>query len=298
MKTTLLGIIAFLMLTPFASAKNKEVEKCGKQDTALMVKGHFTDWNLPMKFDKGTGYYYGMTNDDQNLYVEIKMVSPVLIRKAIALGFNIWIDPNGKGKDVLGINYPQTRMHDHMKNNHRNTSEQQQGERKQLTPDEIKKRRAEMIEKFNMRYLTGQETGKLINFDKEGLNNSYFGSGDINAIVQMNDKGEIVYEAIIPLKEIFKNPSGYLTKERPFSLIFETGTFVQRATASDMSGSGVAGGENFRQMQGEEFGGGGGMGEGVNGRMGMHGGYGGGYQAMLQPVRFKMKRVVLFQMNN
>ncbi|MBE0649604.1 MAG: hypothetical protein IH595_02070 [Bacteroidales bacterium] len=299
MKTFLVGIISFLMLTPYASAKNKEVEKCGKQDTALIINGHYTDWNLPMKFDKSSGFQYGMTNDDQNLYLEIKMTNPALIRKAIALGFNVWIDPEGKGKNVLGINYPQTRMHDRMKSQRNMSEQQEQGPRKQLTPEEIKKRRAEMIEKFNLRYLTGQETGRLINFDKEGMNNSYFDSGDINAIVQMNDEGEIVYEAIIPLKEVFKNTSSYLSKEKPFSLIFETGTFEQKVTASSMD-RGIPGGGNSRQMEGEDFGEGGGMGEGVNGRMGsMHGGWGGGgFQAMVEPVKFKLKRVVLFQMKN
>ncbi len=299
MKTTLVGIIAFLMLTPFASAKNKEVETCGKQVQPLAISGHFQDWKLPVKFDKSTGYYYGMTNDDQNLYLEIKIASPLLMRKAIAFGFNVWIDPNGKGKNVLGINYPQTRMHEHMKN-HRDQQEGQQQEKpKQLTPAQMQKMRAEAIEKFNLRYLTGRETGKLINFDKEGMKDSYFGSGDINAIVQMNDKGELIYEAVIPLKEVFKNPKAYLSKEKPFSLIFQTGSYEQRATASSMS-QGIAGGESMRQMAESYYGGGGDMGEGIGGagaRMGMYGGEGAAMAAMADPVRYKIKRVVLFQMN-
>ncbi len=297
MKTTLLGIIAFLTLTSFASPKNKEVEKCGKQATALELNGQFTDWNLSLKFDKGSGFYYGMTNDGQNIYLEVKMTNPMLIRKAIGLGFIVWIDPKGKGKDVLGINYPQTRMNDHTRRSHKKVSDNQ--DHRQLSAAEVKKRRQEMIEKFNLRYLTGRELGKLINFDKEGMSNAFFGDGDINAIVQMNEKGEIVYEAIIPLKSVFKSITPYLSKEKPFSLIIETGTFQPKTTASSMARN-MGAGENSREMSGGSFGEGGQMGQGIGGMGGRmrRPGYGGAYQAMIQPTRLKLKRVVLFQAKN
>ena len=295
MKKALIGIIAFLTLTSFASPKNKEVEKCGKQVTALSISGTFNDWNLPLKFDKSTGFYYGITNDGQNIYLEVKMTDPMLIRKAIALGLNVWIDPNGKGKNILGINYPQTRMNDHMSRSHKTVSENQ--DHPQLSAAEIKKRRQEMIEKFNLRYLTGLEIGKLINFDKEGMNNAFFGSGDINAIVQMNEKGEIIYEAIIPLKSIFKSTNQYLSKERPFSLILETGTFQPQTTASSMARD-MDASENSREMGGGSFGEGGEMGQGIGGMGSRMGRRGGGYQTMIEPVRLKLKRVVLYQINN
>lgn len=293
MKTTLFGIIAFLTLTSFASPKNKEEQKCGKQATILELNGHFTDWNLSLEFDKSSGFYYGMTNDDQNLYLEVKMINPILIRKAIALGFNVWIDPNGKGKNILGINYPQTRMNDRMSRSHRDVSENK--ENLQLSAAEIKKRRQEMMEKFNLRYLTGQEMGKLINFDKESMSDAFFGNGDINAIVQMNDKGEIVYEAIIPLKSIFRSSDQYLSKEKPFSIILETGTFQPQTTASSMARN-MDASENSREMGGGSFGDGGEMGQGIGGMRGRMGGP--SYQAMIEPSRLKLKRVILFQISN
>lgn len=299
MKKTLIGLITFLTVISFvspASARNrkKEVAKCTKQATPLKVSGKFKDWKLPMRADKSTGYYYGITNDNQNLYLEVKMKTRNLIGLAIGLGFNVWIDPNAKGKNVLGINYPQTRMHGRMNNHHKKNVEEEENKKPQhLTAEQIEKRRKELIEKFNLRYLTGREMGKLINFDKEGLNDAYFGEGDINAIFHMNDQGEIIYEAIIPLKSIFKNKAAYLSKGKPFSLILATGNYQPATTAAGMY-SGVAGGMSRAEMSGDNFGRGGEMGEGVGGeayRMGM-GRYGG---MGIQPVRFKLKRVVLFQ---
>lgn len=294
MKTTLIGIIVFLSMTTFVSAKNrKEAMKCGKQDTALSISGRFTDWNLPLRSNKSSGFYYGITNDDQNLYVEVKMEDETLIRKAVALGFKIWIDPDGKGKQVLGINYPQSRMHQLMAH-HEHHQDQGQQPSRELTQAEIKKQREEMIQKFNLRYLTGQETGKLINFEKEGFKDAFFGQGDINAMIQMDQKGEIVYEAVIPLKSIFKKGAEYLSKDKPFSLILETGSFEPQATASRMYG-GIAGGENARQMEEEGYGGGGYIGQGVNGAGGRMHQWGNSLQGMIQPARLKLKRVVLYQ---
>lgn len=293
MKKALIGVIVFLSMTTFASARNnKKVVNCSKQPTALSISGKFTDWNLPLQADKSSGYYYGLTNDKQNLYIEVKMEDPTLIRKAVALGFNVWIDPDGKGKQVLGINYPESRMNDHMHHSRPqgNRMEGQQP-RKQLSFAEMKKRREEMIQKFNLRYLTGQETGKLLNFEKEGFQNAFFGPGDINAIIQMNEKGEIIYEAVIPLKSIFKKAASYLSKEKPFSLILETGSFTPQATASSMYG-GIAGGYSQSQMEGEGYDGGGEMGQGYGGgRMQQWG----RFQGTLEPVRLRLKRVVLFQ---
>jgi hypothetical protein len=299
MKKTLIGLITFLTVISFvstASARNrkKEEAKCTKQATPLKVSGKFKDWKLPMRADKSTGYYYGITNDNQNLYLEVKMKNRGLIGRAIGLGFKVWIDPNAKGKNVLGINYPQSRMNEQM-NHHqkKNVEEQENKKPEHLTAEQIKKRREELIEKFNLRYLTGREMGKLINFDKEGLNDAYFGEGDINAIFHMNDQGEIIYEAIIPLKSIFKNKASYLSKGKPFSLILETGAFQQQNNARNMY-SGVAGGMSRAEMYGDNFGRGGEMGQGIGGegyRMGM-GRWGG---MGIQPVRFKLKRVVLFQ---
>ena len=298
MKKALIGLITFLTVISFvssASARNRKKEevKCSKQATPLKISGIFKNWELPMRADKSSGYYYGITNDDQNLYLEVKLKTRGLIGKAIGLGFNVWIDPNAKGKNVLGINYPQTRMHGQMNHNRRKKMEDQDnGKPQHLTPEQIEKRRKALIEKFNLRYLTGRETGKLINFDKEGIKDAYFGEGDINAIVHMNDKGEIIYEAIIPLKSIFKNKTAYLAKGKPFSLILETGSYQPTTTASGMY-SGVAGGMSQAEMYGDNFGRGGEMGQGVGGegyRMGM------GHMGMrIQPVRFKLKRVVLFQ---
>jgi len=299
MKTTLIGLITFLTVISFvspASARNRKKEEthCTKQTTPLKVSGKFTDWKLPLRADKSSGFYYGITNDKQNLYLEVKMKTRNLIGRVIGLGFTVWIDPDAKGKNVLGINYPQSRMHEKtIHNRKKKMGEQENKQPEHLTAEQIEKRRKELIQKFNLRYLTGGELGKLVNFQKEGLENAYFGAGDINAIVQMNDKGEIIYEARIPLKSIFKNKAAYLSKGKPFSLILETGSYQPQRNAEAMY-SGVAGGMSTAELYGDNFGRVGEMGAGVGGegyRMGM-----GGFGNMgIASIRLKLKRVVLFQ---
>jgi hypothetical protein len=115
----------------------------------------------------------------------------------------------------------------------------------------------------------------LKGFEKAGLQEDT-GTDGIKTAARMDTLKHLVYEAKIPLKIIFKNPDDYLSKGKPFSLIFETG-YLQ-IDMSRMQGHGGMG-ENHGMSSGTPAG---------NSRMSF-------MQNMTEPSHLKLKSVYLFQ---
>jgi len=276
MKKLFFALVTILLLGAFAAPKNKTGVKCLKQSSKFVVDGKASEWKTDsLRFDNKTGFAYAFSNDGKDLFIQLKMLNIGIQRKALIAGMTLWIDPNGKGKHVLGIKYPQGRMH------------QQQGRKPgqgaygrsghQRPPASGGSLTAEQISKFNSRYDSEQPV--LEGFEKAGIKNASIGENGIRVVLQMDTLGHVVYEAMIPLKMIFTKPADYLSKGKAFSILFETG-YLQ---------------VNMSRMQGR-----GGMG----GRQGQQG-VGGGQrpnpsqmafmQSMAESSRLKLKTVHLFQ---
>ncbi len=273
-----LSVLVLLALLPARSfPKNKQDVKCKKQSVPFVVDGKTGEWNTDsLQFDSKTGFAYALSNDGQNLYIQLKMLNVTVQRKALLTGLTVWIDPRGKGKHVLGIVYPRGRKHPPSGNRqnypgHSQAMQHRSAANKGLTPEQVRM--------FNERF--AKEIPQLKGFEKSELP----GGQGIRVKLQMDSLGHVVYEAKIPLKAIFAGPGAYLTKAEPFSILIETG-YLQ-LDMSRMQGRGMGGGNP---------GGGGHMG---GGRMGGGQGPGPSRMAMMQnmtePSRLKLKSVTLFQ---
>ncbi len=271
MKKIIFALFAVFLLSAFTIPKNKPVVKCLKQSGNFVVDGKTTDWKTDaLRFDNKTGFAYAFSNDNQSLFVQLKMLDVNVQRKVLITGLTLWIDPNGKGKHVLGIEYPQGRMHEQHTRKPGQRSSGRYGRHRPASGNHLT---VEQISIFNGRYRSEQP--KLEGFDKAGIKGAFAGTDGIKVLLQMDTLGHIIYEASIPLKMLFSNPADYLSKDKPFSVLFETG-YIQ----VDMS-----------HMRGP-----GGMGGG-------RGSMGGGYppnrmafmQSMANPSRLKIKTVHLFQ---
>ncbi|MBN2638496.1 MAG: hypothetical protein JXR65_05355 [Bacteroidales bacterium] len=284
MKNWILLIVLFMGVSTSYAGK-KEVFKSKKQAAPLNIDGKLDQPDQDWIFDEKEDVYYLISNDNNNLYVQMKLNNKSTVRKIIAFGFTVWIDPDAKGKNVLGIIYPEGGFKKMMEKNkqEREKGEMQNNEHRQdrLNPDGKPETRQEMIheriERTNKNLKEGQITGSLKGFDKYGIQDAFFGQGDIEALAQLDDKGDMIYEAVIPLKSIFKNPDKFLKQHELFSLTLETGYFEQ-----DMSNM------NRGNMNG-------GMPGGRGSRMGMRGSMGGGVylQGMMNATKIKLKRVEL-----
>ncbi len=242
MKKGIIAVAVLLVLASFSSPK-KEAVKCQAQAKTLKIDGKADDWNANLTFDQKTGFYYAFSNDNRDLYVRLKMTNKMVQRKALATGLTLWIDPAGKGKSTLGIEYPKGRIHENRGNYQRSQNRSQgQTQRKSFSSQN----NSEWIQKFNRRYLSGVEEGELKGFDKAGLKESFLGKNGIEVMLQLDAKGELIYEAKIPLNMIFVHPDEYLkSSPNAFSLAFETGYIeidMSRMGRGGMGGGGRMGG--------------------------------------------------------
>jgi len=272
MKKIVFALLSVLLLSAFAAPKNKREVRCTKQSGKFVVDGKTTDWKANvLQLDNKTGFSYAFSNDNQSLFVRLKMLKANVQRKALVTGLTLWVDPNGRGKKVLGIEYPQKRVHEQQT---RKPGQRPAGQYGHLRKTFHSHLAAEKISRINAHYR--MEQVKLEGFDKVGMKNAFAGTGGIRVLLQMDSLGHVIYEASIPLKMLFSNPLDYLSNNKPFSVLFETG-YLQ----IDMS-----------RMQGHGgMGGGGNMGEGQQpnpSRMAF-------MQNMAEPSRLKIKTVYLFQ---
>lgn len=274
MKKIILALVSLFLLSAYSYPKHKQEIKCTKQEVPLVVDGKTGDWQTgTLHFDSKTGFAYAFSNDKNNLYLRLKMLDAAVQRKALFTGFTVWFDPDGKGKHVLGIVYPQGRKHrlsagkpGHYQGKRPDFQAQRNGKNHGLSPEVIR-----MInEHFN------HEIPRFIGFEKAGRP----AAKGIIVKLQLDTPGHVVYEARIPLKAIFKKPADYLTRAKPFSVILETG-YLQ-IDMSRMQGQGARGGSGT---------GGGYMGgrqQGGLSRMAL-------MQSMAEPSRLKIKTIVLYQ---
>jgi len=73
----------------------------------VVVDGKMLEWSNPLPYyDKKTGINYNLGNDDQNLYVILKVVDNAIQRQILTSGFELWINTEGKKKKTIGISYP------------------------------------------------------------------------------------------------------------------------------------------------------------------------------------------------
>ncbi len=271
MKKIIITVLTLFILSAFTVPKNKPEVVCLHQSTKFMVDGKTTDWKSDsLKFDNKTGFAYAFSNNNRMLFVQLKMLNVNVQRKALITGLTLWIDPRGKGKHVLGIEYPQGRIH---QQNARTFERKPSGQQHRRTNHKMNQLQLHL---FNERYQSEKPT--LKGFVKAGIAHASVGDGGIKVLLQMDTLGHVVYEAQIPLKMIFAQPDEYLSKHKPFSVIFETGYF--HMNMSQMHGGGGMGGGRGQRM---------GNGQRPNpSRMAF-------MQNMTEPSRLKIKTIYLFQ---
>ncbi len=257
---------------------NAQIVNNALQDSIFVIDGYDNDWNGVMHYNSSAKMIYGLSNDDKNLYVKIKIDDEVLQKKILLTGLTFWMDTVGKSKKQLSVTCPVKRDPQIM--NKEMNNRQKDGQKKNA--DSYR-------ELVNSKFLIGLVDMEVEGFfkypDKVVLNNK--NDNGINVVLHINNSNEMIWEALIPLKMIFANPTEFLNEQQNyFSFGFETGS-VDFESMNPQGSSQAQG-----QMGGRGGGGGGkgrnGMGNGQNPnanpeRMQM-------MQAMRVPSKFKVKK--------
>lgn len=205
-----LTIILVVLL--LAGCAGDNVYRSSRQQRPLSINGFADDWQAEMVYDIKSGIMAGISNDDRNLYVMMKITSPVLKQQILMTGMTLWVDPKGKKKKNKGLVFPMKKLR-----------EGNRGMQGAANHSQVQK---PGMNHLNNRFETGMEPMELINLLGEGTteianNISQLG---INCMVRLSDNDDLLYEASIPLNRLFDEPDLYLVDSlKTFSVGFETG---------------------------------------------------------------------------
>jgi len=269
-------LIAITILLFSVGCAKKPIYKSEWQSHPLKA-GEFADyWHAPLQYNSKAQMLYGISNDNQNLYVALQITDKTVQRKILLTGLTFWLDTTAKGKEQLGLTFPVQKSS--QINRGKNKGQQQSNQRMSKTE----------IRKFNEKYANGMSEILIVGYDGEtesrlGGNKSTKG---INAILSLDSLQVLYYEVQIPLQMIFHRTDTFLSDStKYFSYAFETGHFEMPLQASGgMKGKG--GGQGGGGGRG---GGGGGSGQSSGGNSEMK-------QEMLQmsqPSKFQVKKASL-----
>jgi hypothetical protein len=214
--------------------------------------------------DKGKILCY-LSNDDNNLFIDMIIPDPGVQKKILDIGLSIWIDPAGKEKKVMGVRFPIGAA------SVRSMLERK-GER--ATEEEVKlySQNSALAMAYEID-ITGFGEWPMLRVPASG------GEG-FAASIRYNDDGDLIYRLLIPRDKVaFGESKGQMV---PFSLGIEYGSaYVMPRPGGGPGGGGQTTSVSYRVVVGSEIRavpvgqGGGAMPQGAPGGRGGQGGAGG-----------------------
>jgi uncharacterized membrane protein YgcG len=257
--STLLLISATLTLTDMASAQQKLTTALLPPPANLAIDGSLNEWGDSLRYhNQDKNLDYTLANDHENIYAVIRIADRLEQARVLNAGITLSIDTRGKKKETFTmtfpLRYPGT-VASELSNRKDDVGDITKEER-----DELKRERITSLRSIRM-------TGfKDIENEMITTSNTY----GIKAAIDYDDKGNLVYEAAIPIK--FFHADDIAKNEWAFNFKING---LQRQEHGAESGDRQAGGRGGMGGGGRGGSGSGGMGGGRGGRGGRGGARGG-----------------------
>ncbi len=282
MKQFSFTFLALIALT-FSLSAQSDVSRSRWKTQDIRVDGNDKDWGKPLNFfDSGSGLWYAISNDNQNLYMVFSVSDQMKMRKLIRSGWSIELSSKEKKRKFNAmLSFPAVMMG---KGFQPGTNEMENRAEGNLM---IKNYESQMPGLTLKGFLSGQSELKL-NDHK-----------DIQVAIGADSEQNLIYEIAFPLKDLM--PETLIQKDELITLNVN----VNAMTRPGGGGNGNYGGGRSGGGGGRSGGGGGRMGGGMSGggggRMGgggRSGGGGGGYSSgdrssQAEKASFKQKFVLV-----
>ncbi|MCK5028214.1 MAG: hypothetical protein KAR57_01175 [Bacteroidales bacterium] len=101
MQKTIIYITVIILITTGCS-----VYESIYQDPPLNIDGSSSDWTTTLDSKNNSSFSYGISNDNENLYIRININDQYVQKKLMLAGLTVWIDTTGKKKEYMGITCP------------------------------------------------------------------------------------------------------------------------------------------------------------------------------------------------
>jgi hypothetical protein len=251
-------IVTALLVFLLVSCSSKVYYSSTWQDRKVTIDGNISEWKNPLRFyDQETGISYSISNDHKNLYLACSISNDLLQMKILQSGLVFGIDTLGKKSFPVNIKYP---VPDKQLSDPGTINNPLSAAESAKKPDRTSFK-LKLLSEAKELELTGfkSQIGKFINISD--LNNH-----GISAAINIDQRGIMYYEAVIPFSTFYKNELSPADSDKVFNYEIR----IDPASRSDRNS-----GNNTRQvgngMRGG-MGGGGMRGGGMRGGSGMGGG--------------------------
>jgi hypothetical protein len=271
----LLILISISIILFLSTCSPKAMYQTSWQTKPVVVDGDPSEWFIPLRFyDADTKLNYTLSNDDEKIYLCVRIVDELSQAKVIRNGINIWFDTLAKKNKQCGILFPvPDKGGDEYQSDgatggggshHRGDGSGKHGSGDN---DAIKKK---FLRQANQMQLIGFKKGIP---DYLAPENEY----GINVSINWDANNIMIYEAAIPFKAFYKPALVAKDSLRNFDFSMTIHGFPAPEKKDDgNSGGGGMGGAGGGMGGGMPGGGGGMPGGGGMGGAGGRGGMGGG----------------------
>ncbi|MHB8258855.1 MAG: hypothetical protein ACYDEC_01160 [Bacteroidia bacterium] len=165
------------------------------QTKPVTADGNPQEWRVPLRFyDSDTRLNYSLTNDDEKIYLCVRIVDELSQAKVVRNGLNVWFDTLAKKTKTCGILFPvpDKNTDEYQQENSSESSKKKQGD----NLDAIKKK---FLQQANQMQLTGFKSGVP---DFLAASTNEYG---ISVSINWDANNIMIYEAVVPFKTFYKN---------------------------------------------------------------------------------------------
>lgn len=206
----ILYLFVMMPLLGFFSCNTVNNVSSNFMDTAPYIDGRLDDWERSCTLDKSSKLCYTVGHDDHNVYVALKVGDPLVQKKIMLFGLTLWIDTTGGKQKMKGVRFPislDSQGNDEIADNVRSNLPP----RTQLALPESRRRilKPAILDQMMLLGFHNKEQ-QLVSVGAE--------SG-IEVIIKRQKPAGIIYEAQLPYKMLYTEPS----EEISLSLGFITG---------------------------------------------------------------------------
>ena len=259
--TTKILTLFFFASVLLISCTPKALYRTAWQSTPVTVDGNASEWRIPLRFyDPDTKLNYTLSNDNEKIYLCIRIVDELSQAKVMRNGLNIWFDTLAKKNKHCGILFPvpDKAGEENGENNLQGGSHHSGGRHGSGgNSEDIKER---FLRQANQMQLIGFKK----NIPDYLTTENEFG---INVNINWDANNIMIYEASIPFGAFYKpklEPRDSL-KNFDFAMTIHGFTAPKKDDSNTTSSGNNMGGSSMGSMNGA------GMGGGMNGMGGMNG---------------------------
>lgn len=217
----LINLLLFqLFLLVFISCAKGPIYQSAYQNKEFKLNELNQDWSGGTLTDSEQGMVYGISNDENYLYVKLKVVDERNQRKILMNGLVLWFDIEGKAKKKLGYAFPLSNEKAKLEINAVTSGGKDLELREKLELLQME------TEKVNKRFLKGDEAINVISEDGKVVETfpSHQSKEGVNMMIYIDTYHILYYEARIPLNKIFGLDYSFaIAKKSAFSYGFELG---------------------------------------------------------------------------